>query len=126
MQGFQGAFIATGRDNRPSGTGFVVFDSEDAQTAAYKVSVAQHACCAIWHFCFQHGPKSHAAHGVDPHLKAKGGQVRKPGILAHHGLVHQELTLEVGCRLSFYAETAAAVQAASPAALTDHARNVWT
>lgn len=35
-KGFQGAFIATGRDNRPSGTGFVVFDSEGAQAAAYK------------------------------------------------------------------------------------------
>lgn len=92
LQGFQGAFIATGRDNRPSGTGFVVFDSEGAQAAAYKVSVAQHGLG--WHCCIRHGPK--VSRVVQPTVlrdqipPISQRRARKPGILARRGLVHQQ------------------------------------
>jgi hypothetical protein len=36
-QGFTRAFIVTSKDNRPSGQGYVTFDSNEAQLAAYKV-----------------------------------------------------------------------------------------
>lgn len=37
LQGFTGAFIVTGPDNRPSGQGYVTFDSQAAQLDALKV-----------------------------------------------------------------------------------------
>jgi hypothetical protein len=36
-QGYTGAFIVTSKDNRPSGQGYVTFDSNAAQLAAFEV-----------------------------------------------------------------------------------------
>jgi hypothetical protein len=36
-QGYTGAFIVTSQDNRPSGQGYITFDSKDSQNAAFKV-----------------------------------------------------------------------------------------
>lgn len=36
-QGYTGAFIVTSQDNRPSGQGYVTFNSKESQNEAFKV-----------------------------------------------------------------------------------------